>query len=289
MQSLLPMCSHEGGSLKETVGPIVRRSKRFLDGTWADPAQKVERASRLVVGPATTGTAKGLLSNNGPGGLVVDVEVSSAVSKGSNGGLNVSAVGGKDGTREGVFRSGVAEFQRRFKILVFVNMDREDRAKDFLRHGFASWVVAHNGRWLNEVARGIVVGASSDDVAVGIGSSAVNVAGDAVKRLLVDDGAEVVAEIADVADGDLVDFGDIVVLDGVPDRTGHIDSAGGTALLSLELKAPAKHGNEQGATVAIGVGDNEVLPTSFSNDTRVGFEVLEVVGHVSPHLAEDTG
>ena len=267
----------------------MRRSKRFLDGTWADPTQKVERASSLVVGPASTCTTKGLLSNNGPGGLVVDVEVSSAVSKGSNGRLNVSAVGGKDGTREGVFRSGVAEFQRRFKILVFVNMDREDRAKDFLRHGFASWIVAHNGRWLNEVASCVVVGSSSDDVAVGIGSGAVNVAGDAVKRLLVDDSTEVVAEIADVADGDLVDFGDIVVLDGVPNRPGHVDSAGGAALLSLELKSATEHGYEQGLSVAIGVGDNEIFTTGFPNDARLGFQILQVVGHLAPHLAEDRG
>ena len=98
------MCSHEGGSLKETVGPIVGRSKRFLDGTWADPAQKVERASSLVVGPATTCASEGLLSNNGAGRLVVDVEVSSAVPKGSNGRLDVSAVGGKDGTGQRILR-----------------------------------------------------------------------------------------------------------------------------------------------------------------------------------------
>ena len=80
-------------------------------------------AARFVVGPASACTAKGLLSNHGSSGLVVDVEVSSAVAKRRNGRLNVSTVLGKDGSRQGVLRGGITEFQRRFEVVVFVDVN----------------------------------------------------------------------------------------------------------------------------------------------------------------------
>ena len=86
---------------------------------------------------------------------------------------------------------------------------------------------------MNEVASRVVVGASGDDVAIGVGSGAVDVSGDAVKRLLVNDGAKVIAEITHVAHGDFVDLCDIVVLDGIPHRAWDVNAACRTALLEI--------------------------------------------------------
>lgn len=265
------------------------RCKRLLDGARADPAKEIQRAAGFVVGAAASCTAKRLLANHGAGWFVVDVEITGTVAQRSGSGLDVASVFGEDGTGQGILRGGVAQFQGGFEIIIRINVDRENWSEDFLGHGLASRVVAHDGCGLNEVARAVIVGAASDDFTIGVGRSPVDVAGDAVEGLLVDDGAQEVAEIADVADGDLVDFGDVIILDGVPNRAGDVDTAGGAALLSLKLKSTTEHSDQQGLTVAIGVGDDEVLATGFTDDTRVGFEVLQIVGHVSPHLAEDAG
>ena len=266
----------------------MRWCKGLLDGARADPPKQVERAAGFVVRSASSSPAEGLLTDHGARGLVVDVEVPSAVAERLDRRLNVASVGGKDGPREGVLRGRVAQFQRGFKVLVGVDVNRENRTEDFLGHGLAAWVVAHDGRGLNEVARAVVVGAAGDDLTIRVGSGAVDVARDAIEGLLVDDGAEEVAEVRHVAHGDLVDLGDVVILDGVPHRAWHVDAACSAALLALELKSSAEHGHEQGLAVAIGVGHDEVLAARFADDARVGFQVLEVVGHVSPHLAENS-
>ena len=49
----------------------------------------------------------------------------------------------------------------------------------------------------------------------------------------------------------------------------------------LEFKSASQHGDEQGLSVAIGVGDDEVLAASLTNDAWVGFQVLEVVGRLA--------
>ena len=57
----------------------------------------------------------------------------------------------------------------------------------------------------------------------------------------------------------------------------------------MELKGASKEGNNQRSFVTIWVGDDEVLATCFTNNTRVGAIRFEVVRHVSPHLAENRG
>src|ERR1043165_5415710 len=67
----------EGSGHEHEGGPIVlRRSERLLDTPRGHPPQQVEHGTRLVVGPARACPTEGLLTNDRPGGLVVDVEVS---------------------------------------------------------------------------------------------------------------------------------------------------------------------------------------------------------------------
>ena len=57
----------------------------------------------------------------------------------------------------------------------------------------------------------------------------------------------------------------------------------------MELKRTSQKRNDEGSLVTIWVSDDEVLATSFTNHTRVGAVRFEVVGHISPHLAEHRG
>ena len=46
---------------------------------WADPTDQVPLAASFVIGAGCTGATEWLLSDNRPGGLVVDVEVACSV------------------------------------------------------------------------------------------------------------------------------------------------------------------------------------------------------------------
>ena len=101
----------------------MRRVDRLLDGSWADPPKQIQRTAGLVVRAASTSATKGLLTDDSARWFVVDVEVSSTVAKSGNGRLDVASVGGKDGTRQCVFRRRVAQLERGLKVLVGVHVD----------------------------------------------------------------------------------------------------------------------------------------------------------------------
>ena len=82
----------------------MRWCKGLLDGTRADPAEQVQWAACLVVGSTATSATKGLLSNHSARWFVVDVKVSSAVAKRSDGRLDVASVGGEDGAGKRILR-----------------------------------------------------------------------------------------------------------------------------------------------------------------------------------------
>src|SRR5664279_3381354 len=54
---------------------VHRRREALLDGARRSPADQVQEAAGLVVGPGGAGSAEGLVANHGARGLVVDVEV----------------------------------------------------------------------------------------------------------------------------------------------------------------------------------------------------------------------
>src|SRR5688572_7140301 len=57
------------------VAPVARRRERFLDGSRTYPSQQIHLRARFVVGARSPGSAKRLLADDGPGRLVVDIEV----------------------------------------------------------------------------------------------------------------------------------------------------------------------------------------------------------------------
>src|SRR5664279_2169238 len=54
---------------------VHRRREALLDGARRSPADQVQEAAGLVVGPGGAGSAEGLVAHHGARGLVVDVEV----------------------------------------------------------------------------------------------------------------------------------------------------------------------------------------------------------------------
>src|ERR1700679_3848414 len=69
---------HPAGSAHVRVPVVGRRDEQLLDVAGADPADQVEDRAGLVVGAAGPGTAEGLLPDDRPGRLVVDVEIAGA-------------------------------------------------------------------------------------------------------------------------------------------------------------------------------------------------------------------
>src|SRR4051812_43934530 len=92
---------------------VVRwRDERLLDRPSGDPADQVEHRACLVVGAACPGAAERLLADYRPGGLVVDVEVASAVAQRLRRLGDRGAVGGEDRTGQRVRRHvrGLGEY-----------------------------------------------------------------------------------------------------------------------------------------------------------------------------------
>ena len=72
--------------------------ERFLDGPRREPAQEIEQASCFVVGSRSSGSSERLSTNNGSGGLVIDVKVTSCVGEGVGGLEYGRTISGKNGS-----------------------------------------------------------------------------------------------------------------------------------------------------------------------------------------------
>src|SRR5690606_39764728 len=79
------------------------------------------------------------------------------------------------------------------------------------------------------------------------------------ERLLVNDGAHEVAEVARIAHADLADHRGHAIAHLGPQRTRNVDAARGGALLALELEAAACDGDRKRLRIRVRVRDDEVL------------------------------
>jgi hypothetical protein len=84
--------------LHERIFIADRWNQGFLDCTGTGPADKVQKASGLVVRSRCPGTAKWLLAYNRPGGLIVYVEIACGVAELFHGKVNGLSVGCKNST-----------------------------------------------------------------------------------------------------------------------------------------------------------------------------------------------
>src|SRR5690625_2667942 len=87
------------------VGGRRRGDEGLLHRTRAGPTRQVLRRTGLVVGAGGPGTAEGLLTDDGTGGPVVDVEVAGREAQRLLGLGHGLAVAGDDGTGQGVGRT----------------------------------------------------------------------------------------------------------------------------------------------------------------------------------------
>src|SRR5215203_5416673 len=109
------------------ITPVGGRDEVFFDGSGAGPAEQVLRGARLVVGAAGPPTAERLLSNDGAGGLVVDVEIAGGEAKQFGGLGDGLPVLGDDRAGEPV-RSGCFHLAKSLVVAAVVeNVHREQR------------------------------------------------------------------------------------------------------------------------------------------------------------------
>ena len=99
-----PSCRTDAGSPHVGVAVVLRRVERLLDGARRGPAQQVLRRAGLVVRAGRPRAAEGLLPDDRPGGLVVDVEVARGEAQGVLRERDRVAVLGDDRAGEGVRR-----------------------------------------------------------------------------------------------------------------------------------------------------------------------------------------
>jgi len=273
---------------EEGIAVVGGRNEGFLDGAGAEPAIEVQDGTRLIVGAARAGSAEGLLADNGAGRLVVDVEVACAVSKLVRGQFHRVPILGDHRAGEGVGGGLVDQFQGLLELVLIVDVDRQDRAKDLFAHGGVLGIVGFDDRGLNEVALRFVISAANQNLLT-VGFGLIDVARDLIEASLVDDRVDEVAEVLNGADLERLNTLNQLALDLVGDVARDVGAGGGGALLALILEGAAEEGG--GDDVAIGalVSDDEVLAAGLTDDSGVGAVVADVLADGLPHLVEDAG
>ena len=185
-QSIPPVAASR--LVHERIPPIRRRDHGFLDRPGAHPAEQVHRAARLVVRPRRPGATEGLLTHDGPGGLVVDVEIAGRVSQRVRYAHDRLAVPREDRPGQGVGRRGVAEREGLFQAVILVYVYRQYGTEDLFLHGPEPRIRRDDGRRLDEPAPLAVAAAAGDDLGVVRRPGVFDVTDDVVEGRLVDHG-----------------------------------------------------------------------------------------------------
>lgn len=235
---------HGRGKLKEQtnldqvggVDEFLEVNKGLLDGTGGDEAGQDGGRSSLVVGAGGTSTTEGLLTDDGTGALVVDVEVSGSVAELVGAQDGSIAVLGEEGTSQGIGRRVGDQVQGLLVLLGLVDVDGDDGSKDLLGHGARLGVGGDDDGGLDEVSDRVVVVASGNDLRLRVGLGPVDVRLDLVERELVDDGAGEVLEVLNRARLDAGVGSNETLLDLGPEVVGEVAARAGRALLSLVLE-----------------------------------------------------
>src|SRR5690349_10878697 len=135
--STLPTSAFRPGRLRgglllahERVAVVLRRHEGLLDRPRAHPPDQVPHRAGLIVRPRRARSAERLLADDGPGRLVVHVEVAGGVAKRLRRVLDPAPVGGEDGARERVRRGRVDELERVVHAFLVVDIRRHDRPEE---------------------------------------------------------------------------------------------------------------------------------------------------------------
>lgn len=276
------------------VGDLVRRDELLLDRAQADEAGEQVSATSLVVRTTGTGTTKRLLANNGTGALAVDVEVTGGVAEGLICYFKGLAVLREHGASQAIFTGLVnllgdtSEFGLGG---IAVGVDDEDGAEELASDKRVVGVGCAVDGGLDVPALGRVIGASSNQLKLGIVLGFVDDLAELVERCLVDNGTAEVGELRRRADLQVLGLSSDLLHELIGDRGSHVCARCSTALLALEFEC-ATNGLDSGiAHVGRLVNKVEVLAASFSDDAGVAAVLASrnSCGDLAIQVAEDVG
>ena len=180
------------------VGEVLQADEIFLDRARGDEAVEDGDAARLVVRATRASAAEGLLADDSACALLVVVHVAGrvaqlvgrlqenlALTREARAGLSQRSSSADwvflHGTGQAVLRGGVDKFEGLLKLVVLVDVDREDRAEDLLDHGHGAWVLGQDDGRLDVVALRVVARAADEDLSTGV-LGLLDVARDLVER-----------------------------------------------------------------------------------------------------------
>ena len=264
----------------------------LLDGAQADEAGHQVGAAGLVIGTASTGTAEGLLADNGTSALAVDVEVTSGVAEGLICDLDGGTVLGEHGTGQTVGAGAVNLVTDLGEVGlggVVVGVDHKNGTEELTGQERVVGVGSTVDSRLDVPALGRVVRSTSEELELGVILSLINDTGKLVEGALVDDGAAEVGELSGFTDVDLLHFSDNLLGEVLGDGRGNVCARSGTALLALELESTT-NGLDRGVADIRGlVNQVEVLATGLANNARVAtvLAIRHTLGDLAVQHTED--
>ena len=277
------------GLSKERIAVVRGGNVCFLDATGADPADEVEDAAGLVVGAGRAGAAEGLATHHRACRLVVDVEVAGAMAQDVIGLDDGVAVAGDDGAGECVRGSLVADVQHLLVLVVLIDIHREDRSEDLLADGLVIRGLGQDDGGLHEITDGLVVVTAEYDFCILGGFCTVDVTGDVVEGLFIDDSVNEVGEVADIAHLHRLHHIFNMLQRFIPNGFRHVGAGSGGALLTLVLESTTKDSDGQFAGRSGLVGEDEILATRLTHNLRISIVDVDVLTDEFPEALESAG
>src|SRR5439155_16116885 len=192
--------------------PIVRgRNKCFFDRAGADPPEQIDHGSSLVVGSAGSAAAEWLLSHDGAGRLVVDVEITRGKAKHTVRIGDGGAIGGEHCASECVWSRTVDNGKRCLPFLLGIHIQGYNRPEQLFTHRSVIRPASLNQRRADEVSRGIVGLAAGDDLRIAGSPHFVQVAGQFLERGTINHGSHEIPEVGNISHGYAVDLADQII------------------------------------------------------------------------------
>src|SRR5512133_1019955 len=272
----------------ERIAVVLRRDERLLDRPRADPADQVPHRAGLVVRARRASPAERLLSDDGAGRLVVDVEVAGRVAQRFLRLVDRSALLREDRAGEPVRRRVVDELERLLPLVLRVDVGRHDRPEELLAHQPVARVLRLDNGRLDEEALAVVGAAAGDHLSVVL-ARVLDRFLLPCERVLVDHGAHEVREVADVAHLDRRALLDEPLAQLGPEVRGCVHARGCRALLALVLERAAQDRCGDRLDVRARMGDDEVLATGLADDAWVIAVAVDVLADGLPDRVEDLG
>ena len=266
-----------------------RGGEGFFDCVRAEPAEHVQRGSRLIVGAGSSCAAEGLLSDHCAGALVIDIEVSGSVAKGFLHLCNHLAILCEDSAGQSVGRSGIADAEGLIECIVIIDIDGDDGTEDLRHHGLIVRGLAEDYGRLNEPALAVIIGSACNDFAVRGCLCAVDEALAGLKRSLVDDCAHEGIEFLNIANLNGSHKFLNLLLGNRPNALRDKDAGASRALLALILKRTADNRCAKRIDISCVVREDKVLTAGLTYQSRVAMIVCDIFADALPDTLEYTG